>query len=1168
MKNIFNLKNFYLASLPITLSFIIAFSLGLQKSKANPIDSTIAKTVAENFYFDHAQVKVMNVTKLAYAEKNAIGDTTVYFIFNINQNDGWVIVSADDATMPILGYSLSGHFDITNQSPELAYWMDCYRRQILFIKANNISAIPDITNKWQEYKNSQNIRIRSTLSTVIVPPLLSTAWDQGGHAGYYNSSCPTDISLPNSSCGNYSTNCVTGCCATAMAQILKYWGDYIGQPTKGIGTTPAYTTSTQGYSIPSQNLGATTFYWSNMPDSLTSTNVEVANLMYDCGVSMEMDYTPCSSGAWMLANDALPPYNHPYCAQNSYTTYFGFNTQTIQGKVRSNFTDQDWISLLENELINNRPVQYGGWESSGEGHIWVCDGYESSGYFHMNWGWGNRHNTNDGYWNLNTLNPSSFNFTEHHEALIGIQPNISCTDNYEPNDNCTNATLVFASPLNSGSSDYTMQGNIGWAGDQDWYRVNIGYAGTLTINLSDIPFDYDLELYGTGCLSEFLDKSYKGGTTPEQVSYTYSGNSTTVYAKVYPKNSANYTTLSCYNIQFVWAPSSVATYCNGTINLTATSATFDDGSGSSNYADNSNCKWLIQPSGATSITLNFSSFAVSNPGDSVYVYDGNTVSAPLLLKWTGSTLPTAVTSTGGSMLVRFATGGNNNAAGWLANYTSTTVTTYCNGTTTLTASSGSFSDGSGTNDYGNYSHCSWLISPLGAHSITLSFSSFSTESTNDIVNIYDGINNSATLLGSISGSSIPSSITSLGGKIFVEFITNSTITSSGWDASYVASIPTYENGGIVGYEYWFDKNYAGVVHVPNNFQQVFHLNTNFNTTGLSAGLHSFNIRFVDYKGNYSSVVNQFFNKLPVSNNYINKIIAYEYWFDNNYSSKVLQTITPQQTYNMISNIPANSLTNGLHSCHFRYLDNAGQWSSVVSEFFQKNGTSASPYNLITAYRYWFDMANNAMVTVNLPTPTNPYQFIKDVCASNLSNNNHTIHFQFKDTLQAWSSVLTDTFYKNATVSPVITKIGSDLGSSSVSGNQWYYNNSIITGATSQTYTPTASGNYYCIVTDVDGCFSDTSNVIYVVITGINNLFNNNCSFEIYPNPANNTITIECTSITEGQTISIYDIHGQLLIQHPILQVKTNISITRLVKGMYYVKVKTEKEVEVKKFIKE
>ncbi len=152
--------------------------------------------------------------------------------------------------------------------------------------------------------------------------------------------------------------------------------------------------------------------------------------------------------------------------------------------------------------------------------------------------------------------------------------------------------------------------------------------------------------------------------------------------------------------------------------------------------------------------------------------------------------------------------------------------------------------------------------------------------------------------------------------------------------------------------------------------------------------------------------------------------------------------------------------------------------------------------------------------------------------------------------------------------PVISQVGNDLSSNASSGNQWFYNNVIITGAISQTYTPTDTGNYYSIVTDINGCISDTSNVLYIAVTGLSDLSDNN-NIHIYPNPANDNITIENTSLNnKDEMISIYNIQGQLLIQQPMLRTKINIDISGFAGGMYYVKVKTEEGMVVKKLVKE
>jgi len=114
------------------------------------------------------------------------------------------------------------------------------------------------------------------------------------------------------------------------------------------------------------------------------------------------------------------------------------------------------------------------------------------------------------------------------------------------------------------------------------------------------------------------------------------------------------------------------------------------------------------------------------------------------------------------------------------------VSPYCSGTTNLTNNSDSFEDGSGSSNYGCSQNCSWIIKPTGATSITLSFSSFATESGFDFLIVYDGYNNSASRIGYFSGSSIPSSVNSSGGTMFVQFTSDKATVAAGWTANYTS----------------------------------------------------------------------------------------------------------------------------------------------------------------------------------------------------------------------------------------------------------------------------------------------------------------------------------------------------------------------------------------------
>ena len=228
--------------------------------------------------------------------------------------------------------------------------------------------------------------------------------------------------------------------------------------------------------------------------------------------------------------------------------------------------------------------------------------------------------------------------------------------------------------------------------------------------------------------------------------------------------------------------------CNGGDTLTTASGTFDDGSGTANYANSLNCSWLIQPPGASSINLTFNRFDVDNTIDRVAVYDGNSFSAPLIGTYTGNSIPAAINTSGGSLYVEFTTNGSVTASGWEATYSSSGSSPTCSGTTTLTAVSGTFDDGSGSGiDYAPNLNCSWLINPpANIDNVELYFDSLDLAG-GDTLFVYDGVNASAPLINSYTGANLPAFITSSGRNLFIEFNTDANLESRGWQLSYAGN---------------------------------------------------------------------------------------------------------------------------------------------------------------------------------------------------------------------------------------------------------------------------------------------------------------------------------------------------------------------------------------------
>ena len=327
------------------------------------------------------QGKKIQTGQLRMAAGSSSGASS-YYVFNTEGKDGFVIVSGDDRTDAILGYADSGEMDLTKLPENVKAWLDGYDRQIKALGDAQVNSKP-----------------RATMAPV--PYLIKTTWSQGNP---YNQQCP-----------EYNGElCVTGCVATAMAQVMYYYK----YPTAAVNGVAAYTTR-GGLSVP--ELGSTTFDWANMRttysggESTTDPLAQaVANLMRYCGQLVEMDYNPKGSGA---STEDIPRMKA-----------WGYTDAAVV--YRSSYEDQEtWESVIHNQLKDKRPVLYGGNANKGGGHQFICDGYDGNGLFHINWGWGGNC---DGYFLLTVLNPDinqvGYNYNEdenyiNQDAVINLQPN-------------------------------------------------------------------------------------------------------------------------------------------------------------------------------------------------------------------------------------------------------------------------------------------------------------------------------------------------------------------------------------------------------------------------------------------------------------------------------------------------------------------------------------------------------------------------------------------------------------------------------------------------------------------------------------------------------------------------------------------------------------------------
>lgn len=298
-----------------------------------------------------------------------------YFVFNRPQS-GFVIVAADDKLPEIVGYTDKGNFDLNIAPVAFKSWLQNFQK-----KSSEIYS-----------------KVPQKLDRAVLPLLGDTKWNQDAP---YNNLAPV---------ANNGRHCYTGCVATAIAQVMSIqkW------PAKSANIPITYYTHTKNYKV--QNSMNRSYNWDLMKGNGGYSDEEqlaVAQLMFDVGCALSMDYTTDGSGARSVA---MGP---------ALKRFFNYD-QNIALLYRDGYTDSEWYHLIRYELDRGRAVVYNGAPSKGHaGHSFVCDGYDVNSFFHINWGWGGMC---DGYFFLYNLNPSSQGiggyeggYNERQVILVGVQ---------------------------------------------------------------------------------------------------------------------------------------------------------------------------------------------------------------------------------------------------------------------------------------------------------------------------------------------------------------------------------------------------------------------------------------------------------------------------------------------------------------------------------------------------------------------------------------------------------------------------------------------------------------------------------------------------------------------------------------------------------------------------
>lgn len=397
------------------LLFVSAFLLS-NLVWASPVDSTEAKNLAQTFYSLHFPEQ----TRPVFEEISHSVGVEHFYIFNNTSGPGFVMVSGDDCAIPILGYSGTTNCKTGELRDNVLSWLGYYDGTIGAAVQNGEVATAEIAEQWNGLRAGY---LPEPQSVTIVNPLLATTWDQ---IAPYNNLCP----------GTGTDKAYVGCVATAMAQLMKYYN----WPTTGTGSNSYISNNgNYNYGTLSANFGATTYDWNNMLNSYPYANAgtaaqqnAVATLMYHCGVSVNMSYSPEWSGAYVTDIEIASWYPEYPTAEKALKNNFKYSP-SLTGLAKANYTSAQWTSMLKADLDNGRPVIYDGTDQSGQGgHCFVCDGYDNNNYFHFNWGWSGWY---DGYFQHSNLTPGTggagagnSDYSYNQCAIFGAVPNNGGSD--------------------------------------------------------------------------------------------------------------------------------------------------------------------------------------------------------------------------------------------------------------------------------------------------------------------------------------------------------------------------------------------------------------------------------------------------------------------------------------------------------------------------------------------------------------------------------------------------------------------------------------------------------------------------------------------------------------------------------------------------------------------
>ena len=734
---------------------------------------------------------------IAQCDLKSSGEKNLYYIINFEAG-GFVILSSDKRFYPILAYAFEGNFEMDNVPENCNTWLEAWESQISFALENENILLKDQSKAWENLTTEG----QAVKGAKGVAPLTTCRWSQ---TEPHNQMCPAD---PD----GYDGHTPVGCVALAMSQLMYYYRF----PASGAGTvlyTPPYKLGIYGPQY--VNFAEALYNWPATTDLCRETNDAIAQLCYHTGVSVKTGYMPESSGANINSVSAALSENFNYLADDYLERAEVANTAA-------------WAALLIENFDKGQPVIYRssmGWG----GHVYVCDGYQDSTHFHFNWGWGGAYN---GYYYIDNLTPGGININGGQGAIFNIYPD---TTQFEfPDFNTIDEVLtnnVGSFEDGSANLNYLPASQKRWLIQPDSSEVtNI----LLEFTFLDTETDVDvIRIYdGTSAEAPLL-AVVSGNNFP--VSFCSSGTALFITFDSDHQNQFQGFHANYYGYRLP--------FCESFPVLTDPAGVLEDGSRYHPYTNNTNCEWLVAPElspvdSIAQLALHFYQFDLAD-GDTLFMYDGESAQAALLGKFTGSTHPNDLITSGNKLFLNFITDSAATGQGWRLGW-DYILPEYCNDTLYYSVTIDTLSDGSGEKNYTENTDCYFLIEVAGADDITITFTDFEVEPDYDYLKIYDPSNVNQPI-DKFSGFTLPQAKTYPGNQLLLHFHSDSRDNFRGWQLVYQASptnIPERDN------EFTIYPNPVSdylFIDYPNQnssniYYRIYHPNGNIMDSG-QAGSH-------------------------------------------------------------------------------------------------------------------------------------------------------------------------------------------------------------------------------------------------------------------------------------------------------------------------------------------